>query len=75
MDKAEGKGVSITNQLCLMLTLVCSGVCPGGERIARGKEGVYVCWGWITRTGKSKLGDTRLEQHGGRSDLDHKDKL
>ena len=31
--------------------------------------------GWITRTGKSKLGDTRLEQHGGRSDLDHKDKL
>lgn len=53
-----------------------SGVRPGGERITRGKEGVYVCGGgWITRTGKSKLGDTRLEQHGGRSDLDHKDKL
>lgn len=29
----------------------------------------------ITRTGKSKLGDTRLEQHGGKSDLDPKDKL
>ena len=46
-----------------------------GDRLGSGKEGVYVCWGWITRTGKSKLGDTRLEQHGGRSDLDHKDKL
>lgn len=29
----------------------------------------------ITRTGKSKLGDMRLEQHGGKSDLDPKDKL
>ena len=52
-----------------------SGSRSGGEIIARGRE-KYMCVGvWTTGTGKSKLGDIRLEEHGGWSDLDHKDKL